>query len=70
VLSVELERSESLQPESYDVTDIHWYCVKTQYGRLDIELRAAHNGYYGGWLEHGPEEIFSKATIPWRQIEE
>lgn len=37
--------------DEFDVLDINFYCFKTPYGRLLIELRTSHNGYYGGHLE-------------------
>lgn len=49
------------------VINTNFYDFRTEHGRLLVELRTAHNGYYNGLLV---EEIHpSEITNEWRQIE-
>jgi len=39
-----------------EVVDTEFYSIQTHNGDLDLELRTAHNGYYGGWLTFSSQE--------------
>lgn len=54
--------------EKDNVLDINFYCFKTPYGRLLIELRCSHNGFYGGYLELDAYKTI-ELSKDWRQIE-
>ncbi len=38
--------------------------IITDKGQLDIEYRNASNGYYGGSLEHGTDDILKQGALP------
>lgn len=42
---------DSLEHEGGYVTDIIFYTIKSTRGRLNIDFRVEHNGYYGGDLK-------------------
>lgn len=58
------KQDSSTENADFDVLDINFYCAKTERGRLLIELRTSHNGYYGGYLT--PREVMEIGE-DWKQ---
>lgn len=59
------KESKSEDAEYDDVTDIHFYTLKTDRGYADVTLHVEHNGYYGGWL-NAPGEF--EGDLPVEQV--
>lgn len=56
----------SKESGAYDVLDINFYDFRTERGRLLVELRTSHNGYYAGYLT--PRESIEIGEN-WKQVE-
>lgn len=66
VTAVDHETVDSLNDDDDNVTDIHFYAIKTLKGRATFEFRVSHNGYYGGSATPTDEKNMGKD--PPRQI--
>jgi hypothetical protein len=50
VTEVLVEGADEIKNGSSDYTDVTFYTIKSLKGRLHIDFRVNHNGYYGGSL--------------------
>ena len=53
--------AESTDADSWDVIEDGFWCITTDRGYIDIEVRNSHNGYYGGRIEEVDD--FSLNTV-------
>lgn len=49
--------AQSTDPNSWDVIEDGFWCITTDRGYIDIEVRNSHNGYYGGNIEEIGDEL-------------
>lgn len=53
VLEREMPADKWSEPEEYELVRFYGWTLVTDYGRADLEMRNASNGYYGGDVEIG-----------------